>query len=79
MPKYSIISSKSMDKYRRKTTISKPRGKNFRYYFNMIKARLLWRYWIIRSLFTPCDCGYACDWVYPYGFVPEADCPVHDC
>lgn len=24
------------------------------------------------------DCGYACGWAYPYGFVPEADCPVHD-
>jgi len=24
------------------------------------------------------DCGHGCDWVYPYGFVPECDCPVHD-
>ena len=24
------------------------------------------------------DCNHVCDWVYPYGFVPEADCPVHD-
>ena len=23
-------------------------------------------------------CGYACEYVAPYGFVPEADCPVHD-
>ena len=22
----------------------------------------------------PCDCGYQ----EPYGFVPEADCPIHD-
>jgi len=24
------------------------------------------------------DCGYECGYVEPYGFVPEADCPVHD-
>jgi hypothetical protein len=24
------------------------------------------------------ECGFACDWTPPYGFVPEADCPVHD-
>jgi hypothetical protein len=23
-------------------------------------------------------CGFACEWVSPYGFVPEAGCPVHD-
>ena len=22
--------------------------------------------------------GYACEWVYPYGWVPEAGCPRHD-
>lgn len=32
----------------------------------------------LRSRFTPPKCGYACDWVYPYGFVPEAGCPIHD-
>ena len=24
------------------------------------------------------DCGYGCSWVYPYGFVPECGCPIHD-
>ena len=24
------------------------------------------------------NCGYECAWVYPYGWVPEADCPEHD-
>jgi hypothetical protein len=23
-------------------------------------------------------CTYACGWQEPYGFVPEAGCPVHD-
>ena len=23
-------------------------------------------------------CENACGWVWPYGYVPEADCPVHD-
>ena len=22
--------------------------------------------------------GYACEWVAPYGWVPEANCPIHD-
>lgn len=26
----------------------------------------------------PTRCGNACEWVYPFGFVPEADCPEHD-
>jgi hypothetical protein len=25
---------------------------------------------------TPCD--HACEWVEPYGWVPETGCPVHD-
>lgn len=25
-----------------------------------------------------CEAGYACGFQAPYGFVPEADCPVHD-
>ncbi len=25
-----------------------------------------------------CEAGFACGWFYPYGFVPEADCPEHD-
>lgn len=24
------------------------------------------------------ECGNACGYQEPYGFVPEADCPVHD-
>lgn len=24
------------------------------------------------------DCGHCCQYEKPYGFVPEADCPVHD-
>jgi hypothetical protein len=23
-------------------------------------------------------CGHGCGFVAPYGFVPEADCPIHD-
>lgn len=51
---------------------------NLRYRWNMFKAKLLRPYWEWRSRNTPPDCGFGCDWVYPYGFVPEADCPVHD-
>ena len=24
------------------------------------------------------DCGNECHWKAPYGFVPEAGCPIHD-
>ena len=24
------------------------------------------------------DCGHACDWCHPFGWVPEDGCPVHD-
>lgn len=24
------------------------------------------------------DCSYACGYVEPYGWVPEAGCPIHD-
>jgi hypothetical protein len=47
---------------------------NWRYHWNMTKAWFLRPYWAFRSKFTPT----ACDWVYPYGFVPECGCPVHD-
>lgn len=36
-------------------------------------------YWL-RNL-RPLRCrklGYRCDWIYPYGFIPEAGCPYHD-
>ena len=26
----------------------------------------------------PCRRDYNCEWVYPYGFVPEGGCPYHD-
>lgn len=51
---------------------------SLRYCWNMFKARILRPYWEFRSICTPCKCGNGCDWVYPYGFVPEADCSIHD-
>ena len=36
---------------------------------------------IIKNLievFNSFDCGHECHWVEPYGWVPEADCPIHD-
>ena len=51
----------------------------FEYFWNMyIRKPLLWWYWQWRSKHTPVDCDYGCDWVSPYGFVPEAGCPIHD-
>ena len=54
------------------------RKQTWLYRWNMFKARLLWRYWLWRHKHTPVTCGHECDWVYPYGWVPEAGCPVHD-
>ena len=31
----------------------------------------------VLNLFVRCD-GYNCEWLYPYGFVPEGGCPKHD-
>lgn len=36
------------------------------------KVTSLIRFWLTG------DCGNACGHVKPYGFVPEAGCPVHD-
>jgi len=52
---------------------------NLIYFWNMyIRAPLLRHYWKWREIHTPTTCGHGCGWVYPYGFVPEAGCPVHD-
>jgi len=52
---------------------------SFKYFWNVyIRAPLLRRYWEYRNKNFICKAGYGCEWVYPYGFVPEADCPIHD-
>jgi hypothetical protein len=36
-------------------------------------------YWILNLIPLRCHkLGYWCEWVYPYGFVPEGGCPIHD-
>lgn len=41
----------------------------------IIKALYWWR----NRHPLPCRAlGYNCEWVYPYGFVPEGGCPLHD-
>lgn len=32
----------------------------------------------IEEVMTSLDCGYNCDFMDHYGFVPEAGCPIHD-
>lgn len=32
----------------------------------------------LEALSLDLRCGHACDFAHPYGFVPEAGCPVHD-
>jgi hypothetical protein len=36
------------------------------------------RFWSRLRFVLTGDCGNACDWVEPYGWAPEAGCPVHD-
>ena len=47
-------------------------------FWNAIKAFVMAPLWYRRHKTFVCKAGYACDWVYPYGFAPEADCPIHD-
>lgn len=36
-------------------------------------------YYALRNLTTSVRCkNHNCEWAYPYGFVPEAGCPIHD-
>jgi len=39
---------------------------------------ILWRLWVRLRYALTGDCGCACGYTEPYGFVPEADCPIHD-
>lgn len=32
----------------------------------------------IAEIIESIECGYDCDYEKPYGFVPEAGCPIHD-
>ncbi len=33
---------------------------------------------IIAGIWKAIPCGHICESVSPYGYVPEADCPIHD-
>ncbi len=50
----------------------------FRFRLKVIKGRLEMKMhqfvnrWLVR------DCGHYCRWIHPFGFVPEAHCPIHD-
>lgn len=36
-------------------------------------------YWLRNRRRLPCrNLGFRCEWVYPYGWVPEGGCPYHD-
>lgn len=39
---------------------------------------LVWRLWVRLRYAVMADCGLACGYVEPYGFVPEGGCPIHD-
>ena len=37
------------------------------------------KYWVLNRMPMRCRLlGYNCEWVYPYGWVPEGGCPDHD-
>lgn len=42
----------------------------------LIFLKVAWYGFLNRYLVQ--DCGNFCTWTYPYGFVPEAGCPIHD-
>ena len=37
-----------------------------------------WKLWVRLRYALTGNCGCACGHVEPYGFVPEAECPIHD-
>jgi len=41
-------------------------------------AWFLWRTVVLIRYRLTGKCGLACGYVEPYGFVPEAECPIHD-
>ena len=44
----------------------------------LLNNRIRYLYIRLRYKLYKQNCNYGCDWVVPYGFVPEAGCPVHD-
>ena len=38
----------------------------------------VWKLWVRLQYMLTGNCGCACGYVEPYGFVPEAECPIHD-
>lgn len=53
----------------------------------MFERRIIWNYritWFLWRLMVRIryaltgDCGCVCGYIEPYGFVPEAECPIHD-
>lgn len=46
---------------------------------NFVALLLKFAYWLLNLLPRRCQkFGYWCEYVYPYGFVPEGGCPIHD-
>lgn len=45
-------------------------------YWNV--RRFLWRALVMLRYLLTSECGLNCGYTEPYGFVPEADCPIHD-
>ena len=39
---------------------------------------VLWRLWVRARYAATGDCGCVCGYTEPFGFVPEAECPIHD-
>jgi len=38
----------------------------------------VWRLWVRFRYWRTGECGLACGYTEPYGFVPEGECPIHD-
>lgn len=64
----------SPDGFDRDKDIASVRVRFWRPGFWLALLTALW--YEFRNRFIKCD--YACGWIYPYGFVPEDGCPMHD-
>ena len=48
---------------------------------NIWRFPIVWFLWRLRVRLRYAltgDCGCVCEYAYPYGFVPECGCPIHD-
>jgi hypothetical protein len=50
----------------------------FRFRLRVLKSRLMMRAHRFMNRWLIKKCDHYCRWIHPWGFMPEAGCPIHD-